>query len=191
MRALETTYRGWRFRSRLEARYAVFFDVLGVQWEYEKEGYDLSGHFHEGQQLPPGSYYLPDFWLKNVSFRDRADDGVWFEVKGRSPEDDEVALLNILGDVTGFPAVIVAGLWEPTPEFIEMYEAAPFWDEPMHFYKCHGRACGHLKIDWGLGNRDECPRCGGLSTPEHEGLLTALRHARGTRFDEPHLRRVV
>lgn len=53
IKAIETKYKGYKFRSRLEARWAVFFDALGVQWEYEKEGYDLGD----------AGYYLPDFWL--------------------------------------------------------------------------------------------------------------------------------
>lgn len=52
IRALETHYRGYRFRSRLEARWAVFMDAARVRWEYEPEGYDLGG-----------TRYLPDFWL--------------------------------------------------------------------------------------------------------------------------------
>lgn len=52
IKAIETVYKGFRFRSRLEARWAVFFDELGVRWEYEREGYDLGG-----------VRYLPDFWL--------------------------------------------------------------------------------------------------------------------------------
>jgi hypothetical protein len=55
MKAIETVYRGYRFRSRLEARWAVFFDVLDIEWEYEKEGFDLGG----------GELYLPDFYLPN------------------------------------------------------------------------------------------------------------------------------
>jgi hypothetical protein len=39
---IETLYRGYRFRSRLEARWAVFFDVAGIPWQYEVEGFDLS-----------------------------------------------------------------------------------------------------------------------------------------------------
>jgi len=51
MKAIETEYRGYRMRSRVEARWAVFFDTLDIKWEYESEGYDLDG-----------TYYLPDFW---------------------------------------------------------------------------------------------------------------------------------
>ena len=35
LKAIETEYKGYRFRSRLEARWAVFFDACGVKWEYE------------------------------------------------------------------------------------------------------------------------------------------------------------
>lgn len=51
MKAIETRYKGYRFRSRLEARWAVFFDALGIKWEYEPEGYDLG----------EAGWYLPDF----------------------------------------------------------------------------------------------------------------------------------
>ena len=39
IKAIETTYKGYRFRSRLEARWAVFFETLGIRWKYENEGY--------------------------------------------------------------------------------------------------------------------------------------------------------
>ena len=29
-------------RSRLEARWAVFFDTAGIAWQYEPEGFDLT-----------------------------------------------------------------------------------------------------------------------------------------------------
>jgi hypothetical protein len=50
--AIPTQYNGVSFRSRAEARWAMFFDLIGVAWMYEAEGYDLDG-----------LKYLPDFWL--------------------------------------------------------------------------------------------------------------------------------
>lgn len=35
MAGIPTTYRGTRFRSRTEARWAVLFDAIGWKWEYE------------------------------------------------------------------------------------------------------------------------------------------------------------
>lgn len=37
-KAVETVYKGYLFRSRLEARWTIFFDSLGIKWEYEPEG---------------------------------------------------------------------------------------------------------------------------------------------------------
>ena len=41
IRAKPTTYNGRLFRSRLEARWAAYFDLLGWAWEYEP--FDLNG----------------------------------------------------------------------------------------------------------------------------------------------------
>jgi hypothetical protein len=56
IKAIETIYNGYRFRSRLEARWAVFFDKLGLKYEYELEGYELDN----------GKKYLPDFYLPDL-----------------------------------------------------------------------------------------------------------------------------
>lgn len=53
IKPIETHYNGYRFRSRLEARWAVFFDAAGIKYEYEPEGFELKS----------GKKYLPDFWL--------------------------------------------------------------------------------------------------------------------------------
>lgn len=70
MKAIETRYRGYRFRSRLEARWAVFFDALGIDWLYENEGYQI------GQER-----YLPDFWLPTFC------GGMFAEVKPQDSGD--------------------------------------------------------------------------------------------------------
>ena len=81
LRAIETEYKGYRFRSRLEARWAVFFDACGVKWEYEPEGYDLGNAI----------YYLPDFLLHGVtidhaSYERNCD--IYVEVKGEMNDRD-------------------------------------------------------------------------------------------------------
>lgn len=70
--ALETSYAGCRFRSRLEARWAVFMDRLRIQWMYEPQGYVIDG-----------KPYLPDFYLP-------AQD-LFLEIKGRKPTASEEA----------------------------------------------------------------------------------------------------
>lgn len=54
IKAIETEYKGYRFRSRLEARWAVFFEMAGIPWEYEPEGIDLGSD----------GGYLPDFLIR-------------------------------------------------------------------------------------------------------------------------------
>ena len=71
IKAIETVYNGYRFRSRTEARWAVFFDTLKISYKYETEGYNLDG-----------LWYLPDFWLPN--------NDCWIEVKGKEPDEEEV-----------------------------------------------------------------------------------------------------
>lgn len=66
LKAIETSYAGCRFRSRLEARWAVFFDSLGIIWEYEPQGYTVG---------PDATPYLPDFWFPEMK--------LWAEVKGQ------------------------------------------------------------------------------------------------------------
>jgi hypothetical protein len=71
MKAIETRYKGYRFRSRLEARWAVFFDELHIPYSYETEGWQL-----------PAGYYLPDFYL--------SDADLWVEIKPFKPNHEEI-----------------------------------------------------------------------------------------------------
>lgn len=84
IKAIETEYAGCRFRSRLEARWAVFFDKLGIRWLYEPQGYVLGN----------GERYLPDFWLP--------DNAVWAEVKG-SPTETDLFTLHAASAADGLP----------------------------------------------------------------------------------------
>lgn len=76
IKAIETHYKGYRFRSRLEARWAVFFDALGIAYEYEPEGFEVP--FEDGNIR-----YLPDFRLPGLN--------LWVEVKGSKEQFDKDA----------------------------------------------------------------------------------------------------
>lgn len=91
MKAIETFYKGYKFRSRLEARWAVVFDSIGLSWEYEAEGFEL----------PSGAAYLPDFEIVFPNAKK-----IYCEVKGAW-----------LGDLCVYP-VSVAGI-EKVEEFAE------------------------------------------------------------------------
>lgn len=88
-KAIETRYAGCHFRSRLEARWAVFFDVLGIEWQYEPEGFEL-----------PSGWYLPDFLVgREGALR------AWIEIKGQEPTEREMALASELSARSHFTCV--------------------------------------------------------------------------------------
>jgi hypothetical protein len=91
LQPIETYYAGHRFRSRTEARWAVFFKTLGLAYEYEAEGYRLSS----------GEPYLPDFWLSDLES--------WFEVKGRTPSNEDLRKAALLSAGSGFDVLLGIG----------------------------------------------------------------------------------
>lgn len=91
IKPIQTEYGGYLFRSRLEARWAVFFDACGVAWEYEPEGYDLGNGIH----------YLPDFLLRNVQlggfgFGSEFSEirSLYVEVKGQMTQPDSEKIMR-------------------------------------------------------------------------------------------------
>ena len=67
---IPTKYNGVQFKSRLEARWAVFFDYLNIHWEYEPEGFKLDNKNNAD------SYYCPDFLIRTPQ-----DEDMWIEIK--------------------------------------------------------------------------------------------------------------
>ena len=108
IRAIETTYNGIKFRSRLEARVAKLFDELNATYEYEPEGFDLGD----------GIWYLPDFRLQGLcnpglTSRMYTPQDLWVEVKGVvTPLDKEKIrrFVNLVGE----PILIMGSL--PLPK---------------------------------------------------------------------------
>lgn len=87
VKPIETVYKGYRFRSRLEARWAVFFDAAGIQYRYETEGFKTES----------GDMYLPDFYLPEYR--------MYAEVKG-DEEQYRNDLPRIIKFLDGFDAPI-------------------------------------------------------------------------------------
>ena len=71
IKAIETYYNGYRFRSRVEARWAIFFDKVGIEYQYESEGFDMDE-----------IRYLPDFYIPSLNR--------WFEIKGKPLSVEEI-----------------------------------------------------------------------------------------------------
>lgn len=95
MRAIETSYAGCRFRSRLEARWAVLFDALEIRWEFEPQGFEIIDQWR----------WLPDFFLPDLK--------IWVEVKGSDSQvtDDYRNMLAHACDWNQGPAEIYDSYW--------------------------------------------------------------------------------
>lgn len=134
IKPIETVYNGYRFRSRLEARWAVFFDALGVRYEYEPEGYDLG----------EAGWYLPDFWLPEQDH--------WLEVKreGWEPDEAEQARLGAFIAEGGWSFYLISG--EPYHNSYEVWRGKLSWDQGS--YKVVGVEVNQDLL-WTV-----CPLCG-------------------------------
>lgn len=87
IKAIETRFKGHRFRSRLEARWAVVLDHMGVKWQYEPEGYNLG----------EAGCYLPDFWLPELN--------TYLEIKPEPPSENErIKMQTLLNHKQAFGA---------------------------------------------------------------------------------------
>jgi hypothetical protein len=96
--AIQTQYNGVLFRSRLEARWAVFFDTLGIKYCYEAEGYSL-----------PSGNYLPDFYIPNQRWFQHKENGLFVEIKGVAT-DKSHNLLDELALHTGIDCTMLGEL---------------------------------------------------------------------------------
>lgn len=140
MKAIETVYDGYKFRSRLEARWAVFFNVLGVKYEYEKEGYDLDG-----------TYYLPDFWLPEQKY--------WIEIKGNT---NAVGYDNVfkLSESTGCKGFVISGeipYVTNESDFSEFSQIDPGSDEGYTWCECPD--CRGIGIEWNHDKQHKHSKC--------------------------------
>ena len=114
---IPTKYKGYKFVSKLEAHWAVFFDLLGVTWQYELQGFRM------------GSVcYLPDFAVqvpvKSMepgllgllpTFTPVEAEQVWVEVKpaGKPLTGPEVLKIREFALATAGQAVYVVVLGDP------------------------------------------------------------------------------
>lgn len=183
IQAIETHYNGHRFRSRLEARWAVFFDHANIKYQYEPEGYKLSD----------GSLYLPDFWLPDVNLRSMsAGQGIYVEVKGVYPtEYEEAKLHRFAADKIGDVALLVGtptntdGNPEAQFQIAQPHEDddsdSGWWDNYMLFMRCYN--CGATKYEFCESNYSHCEMCNSAADERHPTLTAAITAARSARFE--------
>lgn len=170
---LETVYRGYRFRSRLEARWAVFLDTLKIHFDYECESFWVCG-----------SSYLPDFWVGRW--------GAWIEIKGDPVERTRAALrCEQLARLTERPALLLYGAPNTSGNDITLYPPEGLTTQYQYFGRC---VCGGV---WLMGESepqllDECCGTPRLLRPfdeDGEAIREAYYAATSARFSAGRRRR--
>lgn len=178
MQPIETKYKGYRFRSRLEARWAVFLDYLNADWTYESEGFILQG-----------TWYLPDFYV--------ADWSCWIEIKPSAPSDAEIAKAQLLAESSGKRVLLIAGDPWVDQQHKTSYRITYFAADGTHrsgtdrWEFGQGRRCEDeiwlLSDDYGAfplrpipHERDDKYPLGGSYA---SNIVAALSAARGARFE--------
>ena len=130
MKPIETIYKSLRYRSRLEARWSIVFDTMGIEFEYEKEGYDLGD----------GLFYLPDFFIPHLK--------CWIEIKGEREYNGKK--MDRLAEHTGYPVYVFCGQI-PNPDTLEP-SGPPYRENQSAFIHFGGWDLHHVWC--------QCPDCG-------------------------------
>ena len=166
MTPLQTTYNGVKYRSRTEARWAVFFESMGVKFIYEPEGYNLDGVM-----------YLVDFFVP--------DWNAYFEVKNSNRlSDDEIDKAKRLSAASGIWLVIVNGTPSAHEAALILRGGKLYQGEIM---TC--RRCENITVSNGLGgyqelSKEACQRidCGDRQPTPNELFKQAIAASANERF---------
>lgn len=127
MKPIETHIFDCRFRSRLEARWAIFFTEIGLKWLYEPQGFELDNRQH----------YLPDFFFPELQS--------FAEVKPDLPGGEELSKIVELGQ--RFRILLLTGL--PSNEPMKLYSPdEEESDSLMQFYRDVMIENGHTVRYW-------------------------------------------
>lgn len=175
MKVIETEFQGVRYRSRLEARWAVFMTALGIDFKYEPDGYTQGG-----------ICYLPDFYLPQHDY--------WLEIKPDLPDADAQGKASMLAENTQKPVFILYGdipsgeSWKNDSAHLTCPSSqGGVWSDTCYRWAECG-ACGFIGMAWeGQSERLACPSdCQGSDekyADRTEKLLAAYCAARGARFE--------
>lgn len=169
-KVIKTKYAGVLFRSRLEARWAVFFNNMKAAWEYEKEGYILDSTF-----------YLPDFWLR----RHR----IWIEIKPPRDDFQYNKKCDLLAVKSKAPVLCMYGEPKLDGYFVNFYGNKTIYpEEPLIFAECRRCDTGLCIIGEGMWHSFGCQRnCTALDAmrwpvDDGERIMTAYRKAMSYSF---------
>ena len=113
IRPISTLYNGITYRSRMEARWSVFFNLGGIDVRYEFEGFQT-----------PAGWYLPDFEFKDTERR------TYFEVKPEPPTQNEWDRMKALANAK---ADVFVAIGAPQDNYFVWKVLPDWWQEQWYF----------------------------------------------------------
>ncbi len=116
---ITTIYKGRRFRSRLEARWAIFFDAIDIGWEYETEGFQIGS-----------TKYLTDFKLSSFG---SAKVALYVEIKPGKPSIEEIKKCYEVSVGTNTDMLLICG----TPGLPEFSSLGNDWNLKTGYVALH------------------------------------------------------
>lgn len=99
------------FHSDVEAQWSIFFDAMGIKYEYEKDTFQLDG-----------ASFIPDFWLPQVN--------MWADVKPSRHSKEDTRNCQRLANITGKRCLLLEG----PPDFRSYWGLAPEQEEDDDYY---------------------------------------------------------
>lgn len=138
-----TWYKDIFFRSRLEAKWAFFFDELGIKWQYEPE-YDV---------VEFGIYYKPDFFLPDYD--------LWVEIKPQSLRNiSDGDIRKIVGWANDYLEILVLS---GVPRILDD-------DSEAHYLFTYNPKKRKVNPPQGHMRWCECPKCGRIDFRPYGGI---------------------
>lgn len=169
IKAIETVYNVHRYRSRLEARWAVVLTELGIDFLYEYEGYDLGTY----------GWYLPDFYLpKTTSYLNHLP-GIYLEIKPDS--DFDSSKVYAFSSLSEKPILVFCG----KPEAVQGVTGSSHSFESFGEFECVYTSivicpyCRTSSVVFPNGRYETCQKCGrSCETTEYYRAVTTANQAR-------------
>lgn len=137
MKPIKTEYNETVFRSKMEAKWAEWFDQNEIKWFYEAQGFDING-----------VWYLPDFYLPEINTivevkgpMERIEKiyALYEQIQNENPDPDETTMILLAG---------------PVPY---LYNIHLSYGDGFHTNKCS--KCGKVSIVTNIMNY-ACRACG-------------------------------
>lgn len=176
-----TIFKGIKYRSRLEARWAVFFDSLNIIAKYEHEKFNL---IINGQRVA----CIPDFY---IPIQGGFSESIYFEIRPKETVD-QILIEKVTGlaNLTKINVAILNDIPIVNDLFdgciFERYFGSGEMDESHGFGECD--MCGMIGFEYtGRSERFEC-KCQNenrdCSSGNSKKLIEAFFNARNFRFED-------